>query len=327
MRQLAAGTGDPSGRDLVDRHLAQQRLAGGATLNRDQVEPERIVLDRRLDGRHRRRRPSDLRHRSALALEPFGGRDLARHPLHRALGALDAARLFAAVPHAALTLPARRVGGHPKALDSSARSDYERATAETLDAEQPLEQFNNKYGKDIERYAAKLIEHYENGKSEHAAIRTSRLSVWSGRPATPGPRPGSPAQPGQEPMKGPLVPGRASPTPPRRRPPASQSTPTDRLPGAAWSADTGLRWGGEMLPPRRRPARLCVSPPRRVVRVDGRPRRHPDAGVRGDVRPGCRRRLRRPRLQEVPVGGPALSGRGPRPLGPSPVRPKLTAKS
>ena len=51
--------------------------------------------------------------------------------------------------------------------DSSAVSEYDRATDEMRNAEKALEQFNNKYGKDIERYASKLIEHYKSEKASH----------------------------------------------------------------------------------------------------------------------------------------------------------------
>jgi hypothetical protein len=51
--------------------------------------------------------------------------------------------------------------------DSSAQSDYDRATSDMRDAEKALEQFNTKYGKDIERYASKLIDHYKAEKERH----------------------------------------------------------------------------------------------------------------------------------------------------------------
>ena len=51
--------------------------------------------------------------------------------------------------------------------DSSAQSEYDRATEEMRNAEKALEQFNNKYGKDIERYASKLIDHYKSEKESH----------------------------------------------------------------------------------------------------------------------------------------------------------------
>jgi hypothetical protein len=51
--------------------------------------------------------------------------------------------------------------------DSSAQSDYDRATSEMRDVEKALEQFNNKYGKDIDRYASKLIDQYKSEKESH----------------------------------------------------------------------------------------------------------------------------------------------------------------
>ncbi len=51
--------------------------------------------------------------------------------------------------------------------DSSAQRDYERATEDMRNAEKALEQFNSKYGKDIERYADKLISHYKDEKDSH----------------------------------------------------------------------------------------------------------------------------------------------------------------
>jgi len=51
--------------------------------------------------------------------------------------------------------------------DSSAQSDYDRATSDMRDAEKALEQFNSKYGKDIERYASKLVDHYKAEKESH----------------------------------------------------------------------------------------------------------------------------------------------------------------
>jgi hypothetical protein len=51
--------------------------------------------------------------------------------------------------------------------DSSAQSDFERATEEMRNAEKALEQFNGKYGKDIERYASRLIDHYKAEKESH----------------------------------------------------------------------------------------------------------------------------------------------------------------
>lgn len=51
--------------------------------------------------------------------------------------------------------------------DSSAQGDYDRATDEMRNAEKALEQFNNKYGKDIERYASRLIDQYKAEKESH----------------------------------------------------------------------------------------------------------------------------------------------------------------
>lgn len=51
--------------------------------------------------------------------------------------------------------------------DSSAQSDYDRATEEMRNAEKALEQFNNKYGKDIERYASRLIDQYRAERESH----------------------------------------------------------------------------------------------------------------------------------------------------------------
>ena len=51
--------------------------------------------------------------------------------------------------------------------DSSAQSEYDRATEEMRNAEKALEQFNNKYGKDIERYASRLIDQYKSEKESH----------------------------------------------------------------------------------------------------------------------------------------------------------------
>jgi hypothetical protein len=62
--------------------------------------------------------------------------------------------------------------------DSSAQSDYDRATDEMRDAEKALEQFNSKYGKDIERYAEKLIKLYIAEKESHETpLREARNSV------------------------------------------------------------------------------------------------------------------------------------------------------
>ncbi len=51
--------------------------------------------------------------------------------------------------------------------DSSAQSDYDRATENMRAAEKALEDFNNKYGKDIERYASRLIDSYKAEKESH----------------------------------------------------------------------------------------------------------------------------------------------------------------
>jgi hypothetical protein len=51
--------------------------------------------------------------------------------------------------------------------DSSAQSDYDRTISDMRDAEKALEQFNSKYGKDIERYASRLIDHYRSEKESH----------------------------------------------------------------------------------------------------------------------------------------------------------------
>lgn len=54
-----------------------------------------------------------------------------------------------------------------KPSDSSAQTDYDRASEEMRNAEKALEQFNNKYGKDIERYASRLIDQYKSEKESH----------------------------------------------------------------------------------------------------------------------------------------------------------------
>ncbi|MEO7729687.1 MAG: hypothetical protein ABIY55_01855 [Kofleriaceae bacterium] len=54
-----------------------------------------------------------------------------------------------------------------KPNDSGAQSDYDRASEEMRNAEKALEQFNSKYGKDIERYASKLIDQYKAEKESH----------------------------------------------------------------------------------------------------------------------------------------------------------------
>ncbi|MEO8843612.1 MAG: hypothetical protein ABI591_16510 [Kofleriaceae bacterium] len=51
--------------------------------------------------------------------------------------------------------------------DSSAQSEYDRVTDEMRNAEKELEKFNNKYGKDIERYASRLIDQYKAEKESH----------------------------------------------------------------------------------------------------------------------------------------------------------------
>lgn len=51
--------------------------------------------------------------------------------------------------------------------DSSAQSEYERATEEMRNVEKALEQFNNKYSKSIEHSASRLIDHYKAEKDSH----------------------------------------------------------------------------------------------------------------------------------------------------------------
>lgn len=51
--------------------------------------------------------------------------------------------------------------------DSNRQRDYDRATDEMRNAEKALEQFNTRYGKDIERYASKLIDHYKSERESH----------------------------------------------------------------------------------------------------------------------------------------------------------------
>jgi hypothetical protein len=51
--------------------------------------------------------------------------------------------------------------------DSSAQSDFDRATDEMRNAEKALEQFNNKYGKDIENWASVLINQYKSEAESH----------------------------------------------------------------------------------------------------------------------------------------------------------------
>ena len=56
--------------------------------------------------------------------------------------------------------------------DSGAQSDYDRPTRGMRNAEKALEQFNNKYGKDIERYASRLIDQSgREGVTREAADR------------------------------------------------------------------------------------------------------------------------------------------------------------
>jgi len=54
-----------------------------------------------------------------------------------------------------------------KPSDSNAQSDYDRATEDMRNVEKSLEQFNNKYGKDIERYASKLVAQYQEERASH----------------------------------------------------------------------------------------------------------------------------------------------------------------
>ena len=51
--------------------------------------------------------------------------------------------------------------------DSNTQRDYERATDEMRGAEKTLEQFNTRYGKDIERYASRLIDQYKAERESH----------------------------------------------------------------------------------------------------------------------------------------------------------------
>ncbi len=51
--------------------------------------------------------------------------------------------------------------------DTNVQNDYDRATNEMRDAEKALEEFNTRYGKDIERYAAKLIDQYKAERDSH----------------------------------------------------------------------------------------------------------------------------------------------------------------
>lgn len=63
-----------------------------------------------------------------------------------------------------------------KPSDSSVQTDYDRATEEMRNAEKALEQFNVKYGKDIERYASRLIDHYKAEKDSHEKPLTESKS-------------------------------------------------------------------------------------------------------------------------------------------------------
>jgi hypothetical protein len=51
--------------------------------------------------------------------------------------------------------------------DSNRQRDYDRATDEMRNAEKTLEQFNTRYGKDIERYASRLIDQYKAERESH----------------------------------------------------------------------------------------------------------------------------------------------------------------
>lgn len=51
--------------------------------------------------------------------------------------------------------------------DSSANSDYESAVSAMRDVEKKLEDFNNKYGKDIEYNANQIIRRFQDGKASH----------------------------------------------------------------------------------------------------------------------------------------------------------------
>jgi len=54
-----------------------------------------------------------------------------------------------------------------KPSDSNLQRDYDRATDEMRAAEKALEQFNTRYGKDIERYASRLIDQYKAERESH----------------------------------------------------------------------------------------------------------------------------------------------------------------
>jgi hypothetical protein len=51
--------------------------------------------------------------------------------------------------------------------DSGAKDDYERAAAAYRDAEKALEAFNDRYGRDVERHAGRLIDQYKEERDRH----------------------------------------------------------------------------------------------------------------------------------------------------------------
>lgn len=51
--------------------------------------------------------------------------------------------------------------------DSNLQRDHDRATDDVRNAEKALEQFNTRYGKDIERYASRLIDQYKAERESH----------------------------------------------------------------------------------------------------------------------------------------------------------------
>jgi hypothetical protein len=51
--------------------------------------------------------------------------------------------------------------------DSSAKDDHERAATAHRDAEKALEAFNDKYGRDVERHAGRLIDQYKEERDRH----------------------------------------------------------------------------------------------------------------------------------------------------------------
>ena len=51
--------------------------------------------------------------------------------------------------------------------DSSAKDDYERASQAYRDAEKALEQFNDRYGREVERHAGRLIDQYKDERDRH----------------------------------------------------------------------------------------------------------------------------------------------------------------